>query len=161
MGTVLQTLVGGSSQSLEGRGWDGKLHHDSPQASIPAGGGVGVVEEIGGEPLRASSSRARGWSRRISGFKVPEPPPRSLFPMSAIHKSNLIVRSKEETPGRGRKSACYAWPVSDLWASLSLWGLLYGGCVRRGGVSEPAMPCAPPQIVSGNDWVTRCRPRFC
>lgn len=111
---------GGSSQSLEGRGWDGKLHHDSPQASIPAGGGVGVVEEIGGEPLRASSSRARGWSRRISGFKVPEPPPRSLFPMSAIHKSNLIVRSKEETPGRGRKSACYAWPVSDLWASLSL-----------------------------------------
>lgn len=62
-GTVLQTLVGGSSQSLEGRGWDGKLHHDSPQASIPAGGGVGVVEEIGGEPLRASSPRGRDRSR--------------------------------------------------------------------------------------------------
>lgn len=61
----------GSSQSLEGRGWDGKLHHDSPQASIPAGGGVGVVEEVGGEALRASSSGGRGWSRRISGFGVP------------------------------------------------------------------------------------------
>lgn len=47
--------------------------------------------------------------------------------MSAIHKSNLIVRSKEETPGRGLESACYAWPVSDLWACLSLRGLLYGG----------------------------------
>lgn len=51
---------GGSSQSLEGRGWDGKLHHDSPQASIPARGGVGVVEEVGGEPLRASSSGGEG-----------------------------------------------------------------------------------------------------
>lgn len=49
-----------------------------------------------------------------------------LFPVLSVHKSNLIARSGEETPGRGRKCACYAWPVSDLWGCLSLRGLLMG-----------------------------------